>query len=748
MSLSTCRAVRLTRIAILASFAGLALATPAAFAQRDAAPVRADTGIRPEGRSNGKNAQGQDELPIRRITLYRSGVGSFERRGLVQGDAAVQLRFKTEQINDILKSMVALDLSKNGTVDGISYGSKEPLNRRLASFGVDISGNPTLGQLLAALRGTEVIVSFPDTKVEGVILGVETKMEPVTKDAPPVAVEYLNVVTASGIRSIKLSLANSVEIKDQALNAELSRALAAVAEYRADRTKTVEVNFAGEGARECIIAYVQEAPMWKTSYRLVLPDSQRAKDKAEPVKNDDRFTMQAWAIVENTTDEDWKDVTLSLVAGRPVSFRMDLYEPLYVFRPEIPVPMVPGVLPRQYAGGTDVFNGDKGMAADRSRADLSERRMMKAPASPPAPASAAGGRGQSPFRDGADAVMESAISSEDMTGYAARSQGGAVEAGEVFMYQVDHPVTVERQRSAMIPLLNAGIDGRRVSIFNPSDGGEHPMRGLEVRNSTNLQFMPGPISVFDGGAYAGDAQIGHVPAGDKRLLAYSVDLDVTVLRKDESHERVRKVKLVRGAFDITSLYQNGVSYTFTNKDKARDRLVIVEQPRLGGSWMLAEPKKPYEQTDALYRFEVPAEAGKAGSIKVVQELISSRTIGVLAIDLPTLIAYQQQGNGVVSDAVIQAFREAQRLQSVVSQAQQRIADLEAQRQAIDTDQNRIRQNMNSIDRTSTLYATYLKKLTEQETKVEQLAGDTEKAREALRKAESDLNNYVAGLNVE
>jgi hypothetical protein len=226
-----------------------------------------------------------------------------------------------------------------------------------------------------------------------------------------------------------------------------------------------------------------------------------------------------------------------------------------------------------------------------------------------------------------------------------------------------------------------------------------------------------------------------------------VDLDVSVLRKDENNERVRKVKLVRGAFDVTSLYQNTVAYTFTNKDKARDRMVVVEQPRMGG-WTLAEPKKPYEQTDALYRFEVPVEAGKAGTIKVVQELVSSRTIGVLEFDLPTLLSYQQQGGGVVSDSVIQAFREAQRLQSVVSQAQQRIRDLEAQRQAIDADQSRLRQNMQSIDRTTDLYKRYLAKLTEQETKVEQLATDLEKAREGLRKAEGDLNAYVAGLNVE
>src|SRR5207244_11454640 len=124
----------------------------------------------------------------------------------------------------------------------------------------------------------------------------------------------------------------------------------------------VDVNLQGQGARDIVIAYVQEAPVWKTSYRLVLPDAPKDKDgKPAPKKGEgstpDRFTIQGWAIVENTTDDDWKNVTLSLVSGRPVSFRMDLYEPLYVFRPEVPVPTGPGVMPRQYAGGDDVFQG-------------------------------------------------------------------------------------------------------------------------------------------------------------------------------------------------------------------------------------------------------------------------------------------------------------------------------------------------------------------------------------------------------
>jgi hypothetical protein len=719
-----------TIIALLTAVAGLALPVTIAHAQ----PKSAERAAAPQ--------HSAEQLPIQRITLYRSGVGSFERRGMIDGNATIQLRFKTDQVNDILKSMVVLDLSKGqGRIDGISYGSKEPLNRRLGSFAVDISGNPTVAALLGALRGSEVTVTLSEGPVTGTILGTETKMEPTGKDTPPIAVDYLNLVTANGIRSVKLSLANAIELKDKELNSELGKALAAVSEYRADRTKTVDVNLQGQGARDIVIAYVQEAPVWKTSYRLVLPDSPKKGEK--PKSNAaDRFTIQGWAIVENTTDDDWKNVTLSLVSGRPVSFRMDLYEPLYVFRPEIPVPTVPGVMPRQYAGGVDT-----GRVEDKSR--LIEGTVKEVPAmrraykdaeakpqamagAPPPPASAA-------------APMAPPLSSEELQNYAAQAQANAKEMGEVFQYELDHPVTVERQRSAMLPILNSGIDGRRVSIFNPGDGGEHPMRGLEITNSTSLQLMPGPISVFDGGSYAGDAQIGHVPAGDKRLLAYAVDLEVNFTRDQNQTENIRKVRIVRGLFELTSQYQNTVSYTFASKDKGRDRTLIVEQPRMAG-WQLVKPEKPYETTEALYRFESPLAAGGQAKVDVVQERVDTRTLALTAIDLRTLLAYSKQGQ--VSKEVIDAFKEAARLQGVVGDAQRHINELDKQRQEIDADQARIRQNMQTIDRASDLYSRYMKKLTDQETKVEQLVEQLDKGREALKKAQDDLNNYVGNLNVE
>jgi hypothetical protein len=713
-----------------------------------------ERGVKAPAAAGAERARPSEELAIKRITLYRSGVGSFERRGLVDGNASIQLRFRTDQVNDILKSMVVLDLSKGqGRIDGISYGSKEPLNRRLGSFAVDISGNPTVAGLLGALRGSEVLVTLPEGPVSGVILGVETKLEAGPKDAAPVAVEYLNLVTATGIRSIKLSLTSSIELKDKELNSELGKALAAVSEYRADRTKTVDVNLQGQGARDIVIAYVQEAPVWKTSYRLVLPDAPakgaaKKDDKKDLSAAADRFTIQGWAIVENTTDEDWRDVTLSLVSGRPVSFRMDLYEPLYVFRPEIPVPTVPGVLPRQYAAGDETWRKEEEKARvsagrspfrDNAKGDV-DRFAMEAEHR--ALASVTGQYAS----DGADASKLAApISSTDIANYSAAAQASAKEMGEVFQYELDHPVTVERQRSAMLPIISAGIDGRRVSIFNAVDGSEHPMRGLEITNSTSLQLMPGPISVFDGGSYAGDAQIGHVPAGDKRLLAYAVDLEVNALTENNSVEHVQKIRIVRGLFEVTNQRQAIAKYTFTNKDKGRPRTVVVEQTRLGG-WDLKKPQKPSETTDALYRFEVPLEAGGHGGLEVAQQRVDSTSLSLTQFDLPTLVEYSKQGQ--VSDKVIDAFKEAARLQGVVGDIQRQIADMEKQQAEIGTDQTRIRQNMQTIDKASPLYARYLQKLTEQETRLEALVEQVKSANVAKKAAEEKLNSYVANLNVE
>lgn len=728
-------------------------------------------------------APGDDSaVPVRKITLYRSGVGFFERSGDVTGDATLDLRFKTEQINDIIKSMVLVD--RTGRIESVSYGSKEPIARRLASFGVDIADNPSIPALMNRLRGAAMKVTAGGEVVSGTIMGVEQRRVPSGKDQAAYEAPFLNLLTATGVRSIAVNDISSFELLDKDLAEELNKALAALAEYRADRTKSVQVRFSGNGVagvRPVTVAYVHEMPVWKTSYRLVLAEdgggaatrqgSDLENGSISPAPSDAAksggatagskagskgLNLQGWAIVENNTDEDWNDVRLALVSGQPVSFQMDLYEPLYVTRPFIPVPTIPGVSPRAYSGGMD---STLALAIANS--------PPPAPMEPASPASARalGGRARAELSDLKDKAMAkrdfdglaegaerryTGLSAADMSGYAAAAQASAGEVGEVFQYELDAPVTVERQRSAMIPILNANVSGSRVSIFNISDGSEHPMRGVDLTNDSPLQLLPGPLAVFDSSngksAYAGDAVVGHIAPGEKRLLAYAVDLDVDVQTKHDNDNQILKIRIVRGALEQTVKSVGTTTYAFKNKDQARPRAMVVEHAKAPAGWNLVTPKSTDEQTQSHYRFRVNVDAGKTIAFPVTQERVELQRVGFVHYNDETMVQFQAKGQ--LSKAVLDAFRQVAQKEADLQQIERGIGEIDRQTQEITADQGRIRENMSKIDGGSQLYARYMAKLTEQETKLEDLVERRKSEQKRLEAGRAALDQFVRELNVE
>jgi|GEM_PF-134365 len=730
-------------IAWLLAVSGAAIFAPAALAQR-ADPVNSEpVNTQPVAAAGGTRAARDpaianqadarlSDLPIKNITLYRSGVASLERRGSVNGSVRIPLRFTAEQVNDILKSLVVLDLSGKGRVAGVSYGSKEPLSRRLSAFGLDISDSPTTLTLLTRLRGQQVTLLFAQSKAVGTVMGVETRDTVYTgKDgvATNIKLPWVTLLTDSGLRHFNLADVEGIDIADKTLAADLSKALALIAAQGQDRFKTVDVSLEGEGARDIALAYIQESPVWKTSYRAVLQDKRDDQKDAKP-----SMLLQGWAIVENTTDEDWKDVRLSLVSGRPVSFTMNLYEPLYMTRPDVPVPMIAGVMPRVF----DAEMAKPGSApvdaapAPSSMPGARSRQMLK---------NEAGRGGASEAKSLAENEM-----SFSMSAFGSNNGGtsaDAVETGEVFQYRLPQPVTIERQRSAMLQIVGESLPQRRVSIYSV-DRGTNPMRGVELTNSTALQLLPGPIAVFDEGVYAGDAQINHVAPGDTRLIAYAVDLDVLAAQKLKDAARVTSVKIVNGVVQVNQRVERTTTYQFTNKDNKRPRTIVIEHAKTGEE--LVEPKKPTSETAENYRFEVACAAGAAAELPVKQSRVTSSTMGLLNSDLPTLMRWSQ--DGVASPKVVEAFKKAVELQGAFQAAEQKAAALRKTRSDIDTDQNRIRSNMGSIDRASDLYKRYVTKLTEQETRVEQLASEISSAEDSARAANVALETYLSNLSTE
>ncbi|MCA9277934.1 MAG: hypothetical protein H6815_04010 [Phycisphaeraceae bacterium] len=665
----------------------------------------------------------ESPLPIRRITLYRSGVGAFERRGTVTDDQTVSLNFRTDQINDMLKSMVLLDLD-GGSVQSVRYGSREPLERRLAAFGLNISDQPSLPELASRLRGSKVRIrlSTGDT-LTGTVFGRENRKTITGSDGNTTDMPAINLLVGTSLRSIDVNSVAEFEILDAELQRELEMALGAIAEQRSENMKTVDVSFTGNGDRQVIASYIHEMPVWKTSYRLVLPEIGAAGSDG---------LMQGWAIVENTTDEDWTDVRLALVSGRPVGFEMDLYEPLYLDRPEIDVPVLAGVMPKVF-DGADLDRAAEKMVAKNS---MREERARTADAR-------AGASLSMPAGLPAESFSRSNIE-QDMLDKLSHSTSAAASGrtdGEVFKFELDTPVTIERQRSAMIPIIAEEIEARRVSIYSAGD--DHPMKGVEIINSSGLQIIPGPIAVYDGSTYAGDAQIGHVPADDKRLLAFAVDLDVDARTEYKSARMVRKLRVVKGVVEQTVENTITTTYRLDNKDSSRDRTVIIEHAKML-DWELVDAK-PTETTANAYRFEVDLGKSKSGTIDVKLAQTVASSYALTNFNIEQLQTYVRDGKA--PKEIVDAFREAGRLQNTVNLARQRLTELNSDRETIATDQSRIRQNMSSIDRNTELYRRYMTKLNDQETQIERIVNDIAKAQQDIQTAEKALRDYLGSLNI-
>jgi hypothetical protein len=283
-------------------------------------------------------------LPVSRVVLFNSGVGYFSRSGEVEGDARVDLTFPESDVNDLLKSMVLEDFGK-GRISAVSYDSREPITRTLSSFAVNLNGEPTFSGILSQLRGERIEVAVSPTasnqpgKLTGTIVGVERQKVP--SGSAVIDAEVLNVWCAEGMRAVKVTDIQSLRFSNPVIESEFRRALETLALSHDSQKKSVQLHFAGEGKRKVQVGYVVEAPIWKTSYRLLL------SEKEKPY-------LQGWAMVENPTDEDWNGVKMALISGRPISFRMDLYNPLYINRPVVEPELFASLRPVTYRGGFGV----------------------------------------------------------------------------------------------------------------------------------------------------------------------------------------------------------------------------------------------------------------------------------------------------------------------------------------------------------------------------------------------------------
>ncbi|MDR1929063.1 MAG: DUF4139 domain-containing protein [Treponema sp.] len=647
-------------------------------------------------------------LSLRKISLFSSGVGYFEHSGAVPPSAEIDLPFDLEAVNDALKSLVIND-PLPGASPSVSYPSEESLERSLQSLRIDLSKNPGTAEIFAGQRGAEIEV-FAPASIRGRIVGVEYRMASGAGGEPAMEA-YLSLHTGEVLRVIALKDIASFSFTDPALNGDLKRALDLIAANRVSNTRNLKILLPGNGGRVVSLSYVIPVPVWKVSYRLDLGGK-------EPL-------LQGWAIIDNNSDTDWDGVELSLVSGRPVSFIQNLYPPYYLERPTLPLSIAGSAQARSHAPGygrdalaapsLEYLNADANVYPGEAAPERLSAKSFAADAPPPSPVgpvnAAAAGRA----------------------------------AADQFAYTVKNPVTLPRRRSSMIPLTEGRVEAVKYLILQGSGALNqtiHPELGAEITNTTEMKLPAGPITVFDGGSYAGDALVEFFGGGEKRLITYGEDLSVSATASSGTDRFFSSVSASGGVMTIVRRLSHQRTYTVKNASEEAKRLIIEHGITSGAA--LTEPVSFLEKTDRVYRFLQDLPAGGEISFTVKEEIPLSERVVLGGLSLNALIAYSSGGE--LPPAARAALAGAVELRQGADAAGQALAEKESLRQRLIAEQDRVRNNLAAVGPSTEPGRDYLKRMTAMDGEIDGVNGEIGEAERLAREARRRFEEYIASLS--
>lgn len=758
-----------------------------------------------------------DSLPVKRVVLYKSGVGYFEHQGRVHENQDVTIPFTSGQLNDVLKSLTVLDLN-GGRITGVEYGSAAPVDRQLGDLRLPVGEKASLTEFLGALRGARLEVRSGATVIAGRLLSVERKTR--IAGGTTLEVDYLSLLSDSGeLRTTELTPAFSVKLLDRGLPTKLDRYLDVVSARREADVRRMVISTSGTGERALFVSYISEVPVWKTTYRIVL------SSKTQPL-------LQGWAIVDNTVGEDWDKVELSLVAGAPHSFVENLSQPYYARRPVVPVPEQILVSPQTYeatlipgggvlsgrvtdASGASVPNAMVKVYAENGalvsqtitnqsgqyqldslpdgnvRLDVSQQGFQTT--------SINGVRTSASTQLRQDVQLEIGASSETVTVTAeaplamtessqlsgrARSLGSggglgggrsyaksappppppsvsvaaaraeaesaaqAQELGDLFEYKIKEPITIRKNRSALVPIVQSPISAEKVSVWNERAGLPRPQRALWLNNSSGLTLDGGSFSVLDDETFDGEGILDSIRPGEKRIVSYATDLALNASsRNSTERERVSRVRIERGIMIQESEVREKKTYTFRNEDET-PRVVIVEHPvRLG--YRLCSDVQPAETTADWYRFRLPVAAKQTRSLVVEEARREPVTFALTNITGDQIAVFVREKS--IDTTVQAALEKIVAQKAVVADLENKKSERDDEQMEIFDDQQRLRENMKSLKGSAEekkLLERYTEQLDAQENRLEALRKEIQELDAQKESAQAALDKIIADLSLD
>ena len=657
------------------------------------------------------------ELELKRVMLSSGGVGYFEYQAQVEGWETLEVPVRLDQVDDVLKSAVIFDDAGGSGV--IELQGKDSLTEIFRTMPVGAEAFESPAALYAALKGEEVSVDEP-VSATGQIVSVVEESE--TGENGMARVRHrMALMTANGLVQFILEDARGIRFTNQGLDEKLKGALTSLASNRQRELRTLKITARGDGYRTVTVGFVIEAPLWKTSYRMVMGGEGKAR-------------MQGWAVIENASGADWKDVELTLVSGNPVTFKQALYDKYYVDRQSVPVEVLGRVNPRRDDGST---GGDESEWEQNGQGTPIE--PAPAPMEPAGPAPAAVQTSES---DGID------VTASRMAEKPGQIAAESTEAGTSVIFTMSNAVTAGSGQSLTVPIIDREIPGQMISFYQPYTHATHPLAAVRLVNETGTGLPPGITTLFDNASgrtvFAGDAILSVLPVGETRILSYAVDQKIRIEKSQANEQTLSTAKIANGSLETKTVQRVINSYSVKGASQ-EDRTVLIETPRY--DWELKS--HDLAKTDATYnylRIPVMVGAGKTEKLDVVWEKVASNTVSILDLSSNSVELYAS-ADGKLPEPIRAAFVRINELKTAVWQAKDKVVGLEPERTRIYQEQERIRANLAAVPEGSDLQRRYLATLSTQEDRLLEIDRQLAELRIAQEAAEQALADYVASINL-
>jgi hypothetical protein len=674
------------------------------------------------------------DLPVRKVVLYKNGVGYFEHSGSVTGSQRVSIDFTSSQLNDVLQSLTVLD-EGGGRISGINWNSTTPLAEQLKSLSLGLSDDPSSTELFQSLRGQRVqVTGAPGGAIDGRLVSIESRTEKKgdSDSAPTVDHYYLTVVANSGaVHVVELTPALSVRPTDPSLQLQLDRYLELLASTHATGLRHLTLNATGQGERKLRVSYISEVPIWKSTYRIVFPREPNGK-----------ATLQGWAVVDNTIGADWDNVQLALVAGSPQSFIQPLSQPLYTRRQEVPIAIDAQLTPQTHEAAEEhVVHVQSEMMNNQLIAPTRVPRAMARKAAAETVEVEAEG-------NSSGGVMGSATSnSVDVTASTtpeATREGDVTTASfdDFFEYALSQPVSIHKNESAMVPILQQDLPIEHVTLWSASE--PRPLRAVWLENSSSLTLDKGSFSIYESGEFAGEGLLDTIHPGEKRLLSYAADqaLRVRVTAQDTQHQ-LRHVKIEKGVIVETYVDLASTTYTAVNSADGQ-RSLLLEHARHPGDWSLDGDLKPAETAPTLYRFRLPVPAHSTQKFEVREKGPQSITVDLNSNARPQ--GYLLNLARFVPEAETQ-LKPAIDAAGVVNEIERKIDEQKKEENAAAADEARCRENLTAL-KGNDAAKRFVDQLNRAEDRLESVRKTTADLEQQKIAATEKLNATVSALSLD